>query len=167
MKFSKIEVSRQANFILALLLIHFLFFGALSNIYKKTIGDRLIFLHQVMFDPQSFISFILLFIIVFIIVFREHFFEYGIRNSIWLVPFIIVESWIWYWYINWHITEGDFYSYMSDISNLEFIGTFFIRLEGYITILSLLGTVLLSAFLAAVIKEKYKRIKEKVMEVEV
>ncbi len=153
MKFSKIEVSRQANFILALLLIHFLFFGAISNIYKKTIGERLVFLHQVMFDPQSFISFILLFMIVFLIVFREHFFEYGIRNSIWLVPFIIAESWLWYWYLN----EGD----------LEFIGMFFIRIEGYITILSLLGTVLLSAFLAAVVKEKFKAIKEKVIKIEV
>lgn len=167
MKFSKIQVSRQANFILALLMIHFLFFGIISNIYRKSIGERLIFLHQVMFDPQSFISFILLFMIVFLIVFREHFFEYGIRNSIWLVPFIIVESWLWYWYINWHIRAGDFYSYMSDLSNLEFIGMFFTRIEGYITILSLLGTVLLSAFLAAVAKEKFKRIKEKVISVEV
>ena len=167
MKFSKIEVSRQANFILALILIHFLFFGSLSNIYRKSIGERLVFLHQVMFDPQSFISFIFLFMIVFLIVFREHFFEYGIRNSIWLVPFIIVESWLWYWYINWHITQGDFYSYMSDISNLEFIGMFFTRIEGYITILSLLGTVLLSAFLAAVVKEKIKTIKEKVIKIEV
>jgi hypothetical protein len=44
---------------------------------------------------------------------------------------------------------------------------FFTRIEGYITILSLLGTVLLSAFLAAVAKEKFKRIKEKVIKVEV
>ncbi|MFX0042344.1 MAG: hypothetical protein ACFE8L_05495 [Candidatus Hodarchaeota archaeon] len=153
MKFSKIEVSRQANFILAIILIHFLFFGSLSNIYKKHIGERLIFLHQVMFDPQSFISFIILFLIVFIIVYREHFFEYGIRNSIWLVPFIMIESWLWHWYL----TEGD----------LEFIGMFFIRIEGYITILSLLGTVLLSAFLAAVVKERIKRMKERVIKVEV
>ena len=91
--------------------------------------------------------------IVFLIVFREHFFEYGIRNSIWLLPFIIAESWLWYWYIN----EGD----------LTFIVTFFTRIEGYLTILSLLSTILLSAFLGAVAKEKLKKYKEEVIKLEV
>ena len=92
MKFKKIEIGRQSNFILAILLLHFIFFGYLSNVYKKAIGDGILFLYKVMFDPASYISVIILVVIVFIMVFRETFYEYGIRNSIWLVPFIIIES---------------------------------------------------------------------------
>ena len=99
MKF-KIEFSRQGNFILALLLLHFVFFGYLSNVYEKTIGEGVLFLYQVIFNPISILSGIILFGIVFLMVLRENFYEYGIRNSIWLIPFIIVMSWIWYWFIN-------------------------------------------------------------------
>jgi hypothetical protein len=79
--------------------------------------------------------------------FREHFFEYGIRNSLWLVPFIIILSWFWYGFLNGDIT---------------FIGVYFIRIEAYLTILSLLGVNFGSALLAAVLKEKYKRYIEKI-----
>lgn len=143
----KIDLSRQGNFILAILLIHFVFFGYLSNIYFKLIGDRLLFLYQILFQPSSFLSLIILFVIVFIMVFREKFFEYGIRNSIWLIPIIIIQSWIWYWII-----------YDFDIT---IIGTFFTRYEGYVTIFTLLSVNLLTAILAAILKqyiEKRKKI---------
>jgi len=138
----KIELSRQGNFILAILLIHFVFFGYISNIFQKLIGEKLLFLYQILFDPRSFLSLIILFVIVFIMVFREKFFEYGIRNSIWLTPIIILQSWIWNWII-----------YGFDIAN---IGTFFIRYEGYLTILSILCINLLSAVLAAITKTYMK-----------
>ncbi len=147
MKFSKIELGRQGNFIFALLLIHFAFFGSLSNIYElKDIGEGLLFLYQVQFNPRSFISFIILFVIVFFMVFREQFFEYGIKNSLWLIPFIILESWFWFIAL-----------YPDQILT---IGTYFIRLEGYLTILSLLANILPAALLAAFLKEKYKQYKE-------
>ena len=103
----KIEIARQTNFILALLLIHFAFFGYLSNVFPKlsiasedqALGLSILFLYQVMFNPSSWFSTIILFLIVYFMVIREHFFEYGIRNSIWLVLFIMIESWVWYWFI--------------------------------------------------------------------
>jgi hypothetical protein len=143
MKLKKIELTRQTNFILALLLIHFVFFGYLCNVYLKSIGVRVLFLYQVMFTPASYLSAVILGLIVYIMVIREHFFEYGIRNSIWLIPFIIIESWIWYWFI---IERFD----------ITIIGAYFLRVESYITILSLLGINILAAFLAALTKETYR-----------
>ena len=151
MKF-KIELGRQGNFILALLLLHFVFFGYICNIYEKTIGDKILFLYKVIFNPISMLSGIILFGIVFLLVLRENFFEYGIRNSIWLIPFIIVMSWIWYWFINGF--------------DISMIGIYFLRLETYINILVLLGINLLSALLAAITKESYARFSRKIKEIE-
>jgi len=139
----KIEVSRQSNFILAILLIHFVFFGYLSNIFQKDIGEKILYLYQLFIDPSSFLSLIILFVIVFIMAFREKFFEYGIRNSIWLTPIIIGQSFIWFWIM-----------YGFDVT---IIGEFFTRYEGYVTILSILGINLLSAILAAILKQYIDR----------
>ena len=151
MKF-KIEFSRQGNFILALLLVHFVFFGYISNVYEKNVGDRVLFLYKAIFDPIAILTGLILFGIVFLMVLRENFFEYGIRNSIWLIPFIIVMSWIWYWFINGF--------------DIFMIGIYFIRLETYINILVLLGINLLSALLAAVTKESYARFSKRIKEIE-
>ncbi|MHA1239814.1 MAG: hypothetical protein ACTSQU_03375 [Promethearchaeota archaeon] len=154
MKFKKIEFARQTNFILALLLIHFVFFGYLSNVYEKSIGEGVLFLYQVLFHPQSFYASIILALIVFLMVFRERFFEYGIRNSIWLVPFIIVQSWIWYWFI---IENFD----------ISLIWGYFLRVESYITILTLLGMNILVAILAAIARQKYNAFVMRVKKIEV
>ena len=144
--------------ILAIVLLYFLFFGYISNATGKNVGMQLIFLYQVLFNPTTFLSFIILFAIVFIMASREKFFEYAIRNSIWLIPIIMIESWFWYFFI--------FYDLRTDIW-IQFgylfaaIGQFFINIEGYITIISLLATNLFAAILASIAKEKYNlRIKK-------
>ena len=154
MKF-KIEFSRQGNFILAILLIHFVFFGYLSNMFEKNIGERILYLYQVFIDPMSYFSIIILFLIVFIMVLRENFFEYGIRNSIWLTPIIIIQSFIWFW-----IMFG---------FDITIIGDFFTRYEGYVTIFSILGVNLLAAILAAIFKQyriKWKKVEKSDIEME-
>jgi hypothetical protein len=150
---NEIEIARQGNFIFALLLIHFVFFGYLCNIYLKDIGEAVIFLYQVIFHPISFLSGIILFAIVFFMVFRENFFEYGMRNSIWLLPFIIVESWIWYWFVVGF--------------DITLIGWYFIRVESYLTIASLFGIILAGAFVGAIAKEKYKEYIKRIKKIEV
>ena len=154
MKFKKIEFARQTNFIFALLLIHFVFFGYLSNVYEKSIGEGVLFLYQVLFHPESFYASIILAVIVFFMVFRERFFEYGIRNSIWLVPFIIVQSWIWYWFI---IENFD----------ISLIWTYFLRVESYITILTLIGMNVFVAILAAIARQRYNAYIMRVKKIEV
>lgn len=154
MKFKKIDIGRQGNFILGLLLIHFLFFGYLSNIYinsipENSIGDGILFLYKVMFNPNSYLSTIFLFLIIFFMTFRENFFEYGMRNSIWTIPFIIFESWVWYWFINGF--------------DISLIGVYFIRIEGYLTILSLSALILSATFSGAIAKERYKVYKAKAL----
>jgi len=140
----KIEIGRQTNFILALILVYFVFFGYLANVYQKNIGMSILFLHQVMFSPQSFLAVIILAGIIFLMVYREPFYEYGIRNSIWIIPFMVVISWVWYWFI-----FGEF--------DWTVIGWYWLRIESYITILTLLGINLLTAILASIAKEKYQR----------
>ena len=162
MKLKKIEFARQTNFLLALLLIHFVFFGYLSNVYQKNIGEGVLFLHQVMFHPQSFFASIILAGIVFLMAFREKFFEYGIRNSIWLVPFIMVQSWIWYWFVNFDVNLMWYENF-----NITVIGAYFLRIESYITILTLLGINISAAILAAIAREKYNAFIMRIKKIEV
>lgn len=142
----KIDLGRQGNFILAILLSYFIFFGYICNEYKKSIGDRLVFIYQVIFSPRSIISLILLIIIVFIMAYREKFMEYGIRNSFWLSFIIIGLSFIWYWII---------YSF-----DIMIIGKFFTSYEGYLTIFSLLSINLLTAMLAGLTRRKSDELKK-------
>ncbi len=148
----KIDLSRQGNFILAILLIHFIFFGFICNIYLRTIEEELVFLYQILFNPSTILSLVILIAIIFLMVLKEHFFEYGIRNSIWLVPIIILLSWFWYWLLNGF--------------DIVLIGVYFTRIEGYLTIISLFGINFISAISAAIIKEKYKRYIAKIKEIE-
>lgn len=148
----KIDLSRQGNFILAILLIHFVFFGFICNIYLRTIEEELVFLYQILFNPSTILSLVILIAIIFLMVIKENFFEYGIRNSIWLVPIIILLSWFWYWLLNGF--------------NIALIGVYFTSIEGYLTIISLLGINFVSAISAAILKEKYKRYIEKLKKIE-
>lgn len=148
----KIDLSRQGNFILAILLIHFVFFGFICNIYLRTIEEELVFLYQILFNPSTILSLVILIAIIFLMVLKEHFFEYGIRNSIWLVPIIILLSWFWYWLLNGF--------------DIALIGVYFTRIEGYLTIISLFWINFISAISAAIIKEKYKRYIAKIKEIE-
>ncbi len=147
----KIDLSRQGNFILALLLIHFVFFGFICNIYLRTIEEELVFLYQILFNPSTILSLVILIAIIFLMVIKENFYEYGIRNSIWLVPIIILLSWFWYWLLNGF--------------DIALIGVYFTRIEGYLTIISLFGINFISAISAAIIKEKYKRYIAKIKEI--
>ncbi|KKN44833.1 hypothetical protein LCGC14_0689140 [marine sediment metagenome] len=153
MKFSRIKMGRQGNFILGLLLIFFVFFGYISNQFPRDdstnllpIGQELIFLYQILFDPGSFLSLIILFGIMFIVALRESFFEFAIRNSIWYIPAILMMSWFWYWFL-FGFDATVFYIY-------------FIRIEGYLTILALLSINLLAAISASILNEKRKELRE-------
>jgi len=163
MKKIKIELARQGNFIVAILLIHFIFFGYIANvieiyeldlsyIYEQSKSfEDIIFLNKILFSPASYLSTLILIAIVFFLAFIEAFFEYGLRNSIMLVPIIIGMAWFWSW-----LTNG---------FNLIIIPLFFIRLDGYLTIISIFGINLATAILATILKQKYKEYKTRVSEI--
>jgi hypothetical protein len=137
-----IEFGRQGNFIVAILMVHFIFFGFITNVYGKSIGEDILFLYKVLFSPQSFVSTFLLIAIIFFVVLREHFFEYGIRNSIMLTPIIVGMSWIWYWFIVGF--------------DITIIPLYFTKPEAYLSIISILGINFTSAIIASIIKQLYK-----------
>ena len=120
-----------------------------------------------MFQPISFLSAIILFIIVFIMVYREKFSEFGIKNSIWLVLVIVIESWIWYFFINPSILNPTYpaeYNLETFVSTLlDIFPGYFIRYESYLTILILLGFNLGTAFLAGFVKVKVREYRKKLM----
>jgi len=138
----RLNIAKNANFILAILIIHFGFFGYICNIYPEGIGTRLLYLNLILFKIESFMALIILVLTVFLMVFREKFFEYGIRNSIWLVPIIVVESWIWYWII--------------DVYRVNFFVDYFLNVNSYITILSLFCINFITAIIAAYFRQKYE-----------
>ena len=145
-----IDIGRQGNFIFAVLMIHFVFFGFICNVYEYNIGLSILYLNQILFATSpvfplsiSFLSSIILFLIIFFMAYREPFYEYAIRNSIWMSLLIIIQSWIWYWFI-----------YGFDFVQ---IGIFFTRIEGYLTILIILGINVVSAFTASYLRIKYKQ----------
>jgi len=78
--------------------------------------------------------------------YREHFFEYAIRNSIWMTILIIFQSWIWYWFTNGF-----------DLVQIGIFFNIFISIEGYLTILIILSINVVSAFTASYLKVKYKQ----------
>lgn len=154
----KIEINRQANFILAALLVHFLFFGFLCNVYEKdAIGNNILFLYNVMFSPTSFLSTIILFLIIFFMVYREEFPEFGIKNSIWMVGLIVIESWIWYYFIFFGNTDIPVMDY------LLVIPLYFTHYESYLTILILLGINVSTAILAGYTKNKVQEYRRKML----
>ena len=138
----EIDLGRQGTFIVAILMVHFLFYGYIANVYRKSIGEDILFTYKVLFNPESWFSTFILIAIIFFVVLRENFFEYGIRNSIMLTPFIVGMSWIWYWFI----VEFD----------ITIIPLYFIKVEAYLTIITLLGINIASAILASIIKQLYK-----------
>ena len=156
---SKIDISRQGNFIFSAIMIHFVFFGYISNVYEKSIGNRVLYLWQVLFNPVSILSLVILIAIVFFMAFREQFFEYGIRNSLWIIPVIIIESWIWYLFIN---------GFQADLLTLtgEMFALYFLSWQSYLTILILVGINLVSALLGSFAKQKYNEYLVKVKTVE-
>ena len=103
--------------------------------------------------------------------FREYFFEYGIRNSVWLIPVIMGMSWIWYWFITVSTVAVNFFDsviYVYDITSLfPIIGMYFLRLESYLTILIILGINLTASISAAVAREKYNTYLSRTKKIEV
>ena len=147
----EIDLGRQGTFIVAILMIHFIFFGFIANVYGKSVGEDILFLYKVLFSPQSFLSTFILIAIIFFVVLRETFFEYGIRNSIMLTPIIIGMSWIWYWFI--------------DGFDITLILLFFTKVEAYLTIVSILGVNFSSAIIASILKQMYKEFIESSKEI--
>lgn len=106
----KLELKNQGGFITGFLTIFFIYFGSISNIImfnergfqipksEWTEGFLLIWSYQT-YLRTYFIPPLVLFLVCFTLTYREDNPHYGIKNSIWFIPLIVLVSFIWYWII--------------------------------------------------------------------
>jgi len=119
------DAGRQGKIFLAFLMVFFVFFGVISEVFKRNIHEELIWLYMTfpIVDEWFFtellglstlqnwnfigiIPILILFFTCFILTYKEDIYLYGIKHSIWLVPFILVCSVFWYYYIHyWRPSE--------------------------------------------------------------
>ena len=129
----KIDWGRQGGVIFAYIVVLLGYYGIIANtmlfdIYGDWISfvdmDRtILFWTYTTYLKSFFLPALLLFFVCFVITYKEEIPHYGIKASIWLIPFVIAEGFI-------------FYAMMFGISS-EPLFLKFGRIEGYLDIIIL------------------------------
>ena len=127
----KFDFGKQGSYILAILIIYFVFFGLICSYYGRDINQELIWLYSTIFEVYFGVPALLLFFISLILTYKEDVYHYGIKNSLWLSFFILLFSFFWYW-----ILKG-----FSWNPFILLFGSY----QGYLTILVLTGLSLAGA----------------------
>lgn len=156
--FIKLDFRKQGGFILGLLIIFFGYFGIICNMvmvneqgypiqYTEWENKSFIIYSYETFIQTYFLPAFLLFFLCFFLTYKEDISNYGIKHSIWFVPFIIAFSIIWYWAV-------------SGLS-VEPFSLLFTRGEGYLTIfilyaINISGALSGKSFKQYVISKKLK-----------
>jgi len=153
-----IDFGRQGGVFIAYLIIILGFYGIIANtVMINQFGewipftemDRTLLIWPYLSASKNFfLPFLLLLIISFALTFKEDIPAYGIKASLWLVPTIIAEGFLFYW--------G-----MFGISLIPF-ELQFLHIEGYINILLLFLMVIIGSFLGMYIKKFIVARKEKI-----
>ncbi|MFX1297287.1 MAG: hypothetical protein ACFFD2_20840 [Promethearchaeota archaeon] len=145
----KIDWGRQGPVILAYICVLLGYYGVVANI--AMVNDRgnyisfnemdrtILFWTFETYKQTFFIPILLIFLISLILTYKEDIPHYGIKASIWLVPAIIIEAFIFYWY-------------MFGFTNEPFILQFG-HWKGYFHILILFATTLSGALSGMKIKQ--------------
>lgn len=145
----KIDVGRQTNFIIALLLLYFVFFGLICNTLGRDVGTDLIYVYKTFPAVYFGLPILVLFGICFFLAYSENLWIYGIKNALWLVPLTVVLSWTWYWVI------GGF--------SFTVLGWYFGSIHGYLNIL-VLGAINFGGALAGgYVKQRVEARRERLM----
>ena len=145
----KIDWGRQGSVILGYIIALLGYYGIIANTmmlnqYGRWISyndmDRTILLWTYTTYLRSyFLSALLLFFICFILTYKEDIPQYGIKASIWLVPLIIAEGFI-------------FYTIMFGFSAEPYILKFG-NIEGYLDIVILFGLAIFGALSGMKLKQ--------------
>ena len=147
---------RQGTVIFAYIVVLLGYFGIVANIILvNDIGywipypemDPTILFWTYKVYPQTFyLPILLLFLISFLLTYKEDIPHYGIKASLWLVPALIVEGFLFYWIM---------FGFSAEPFILQFA-----QGEGYLNILILFGCTFTGAFsgmkLKQIIKKKRK-----------
>jgi hypothetical protein len=134
---------QAGNYMLGFLLVYFLEFGYICNIYNKGPEDNLLFIYLNFFNAQAWLSLPILIIVLTYYAFREQFLIYSVKSSIAMVPTIVILSIVWYW-INYRVP---FY---------EPFVLYFGNLNGYLNLLILFIICIFTGFLGGFLRFKYQ-----------
>lgn len=103
----KIDWGRQGSVILAYIVILLGYYGIVANIAMVNEAEEYISFTEMdrtmlfwtfeTYSQTSFLPIILIFLVCFFLTYKEDIPHYGIKASIWVVPFIISEAFIFYW----------------------------------------------------------------------
>ena len=152
----RIDFGRQGGIFLGYIIIILGFYGIIANTvmidqFNEWIPfldmDRILLIWPYLSASQNFfLPFLLLFIVCFALTYKEDIPAYGIKASLWLVPIIIAEGFLFYW--------G-----MFGISLEPFILQF-LYVEGYINVILLFLMVIIGSLLGMVLKKLVVKRKE-------
>lgn len=144
-----IDFGRQGGVFLAYAVIILGFYGIIANtIMTDRYGEWIPFVDMdrtlliwpyLSASKNFFLPFLLLFIVSFALTFKEEIPAYGIKASLWLVPIIITEGFLFYWL-------------MFGIS-LEPFSLQFLYSEGYVNVILLFLMVIVGSFLGMFTKK--------------
>ncbi len=144
-----IDFGRQGGVFLAYAVIILGFYGIIANtIMTDRYGEWIPFVDMdrtlliwpyLSASKNFFLPFLLLFIVSFALTFKEEIPAYGIKASLWLVPIIIAEGFLFYWL-------------MFGIS-LEPFSLQFLYFEGYVNVILLFLMVIVGSFLGMFTKK--------------
>ena len=145
--FVKINWGRQGNAFLAFLIILLGYYGIIANLVMLTpygtwisyldMNKTILIWPYTVYLDTYFLPAILLYITCFFVTYREDIALYGFKLSIWLIPILVGEGFIFYWFM--------FGVVIIKIINVSFILQF-LRFEGYLNILQLLIFALSGAY---------------------
>ena len=152
----EIDWGRQGGVIIAYVILLLGFFGIIANTtmfdrFGKWISynemDRTILVWPFLtYEQNFFLPLLLLFFTCFVLTYKEDIFHYGIKASLWLVPFIVAQGYVFYWIM---------FGFSFEPFVLQFL-----FLEGYVNVLILFGTALIGALVGMkgkqIIKKKRK-----------
>ena len=153
----KINWGRQGTVILGYIIIILGYYGIIANtMLLDENGNWISFLDMnrtiliwtyTTYTRSFFLGAILVVIVCFILTYKEDIPHYGIRASIWLVPTIILEGFIFYFFM---------FGFSFEPLILQFA-----HIEGYLNILILIGLTLSGSLIGMKLKQLSVRKKEK------
>jgi hypothetical protein len=149
----QMDWGRQAGVIFAYLVVLLGYFGIVANILlivgrsesiPYTEMDPTILFWTYKVYPQTFyLPILLLFFICFLLTYKEDIPHYGIKASLWMVPLLIAEGFLFYWIM---------FGFSAEPFILQFAHG-----EGYLNILILIGCT----FTGALSGMKFKQFRKK------
>ena len=149
----KIDWGRQGGVIFSYIIVFLGYYGTIANTvmfdqYGNWISfiefnkSLLIFTYQTYFQ-SFFLPAILLLLVSFFLAYKEDVPQYGIKASIWIVPLLIVQGFIFY--------------FMMDGFSMEPFILQFASIEGYFNIFIMYGLVISGSVFVMKLKQRSKK----------